>query len=174
MAEPIIIEFDNQLADHLTATRLLYKSSFWAKGDKVVAALLFASGILLLVAIGPRWWTLIWIPLAVCEWFNVLSPSRLQARLIFKQNPKFRETYHLRFSDDGIDFKTKSFDSRISWNHYSRILEDNSVILLMYGSRMYTVIPKRVFEDDSTLSAFREMVGRHIPGKSATAVPVTE
>src|SRR5207244_299090 len=115
-----------------------------------------------LVLVGPRWWTLVWFPLAICQWFNVLSPFRLRTRFFFRRNPKFLETYKLSFSDQGIRFKTNSIDASIAWTHYSRILEDEKVILLVYGSRMYTVVPKRAFSDSAQLPAFRNMIGQHI------------
>ena len=159
----IKLEFDNRLTEHLAAERLYYKSTFWCKADKMVAVLLVAFGVYLLATIGVRWWTIIWFPLAVAEWFNLFSLRPLQICVFFKRNPKFLETYHLTFSDDGIHFKTESIDSQLAWTHYERVLENNRVILLLYGSRMYTVIPKRAFADDSQIAAFRSLVSRCLP-----------
>ena len=114
---------------------------------------------------GIRWWTIAWFPAAFAEWFNLLSPRPLQVRVFFKRNPKFLETYRLSFSDAGLHFTTESFDSRIAWTHYTRVLENDRVILLIYGQRMYTVIPRRVFSDDSQYAVFMSLVRRHIPGE---------
>jgi YcxB-like protein len=122
-----------------------------------------------LIIVGPRWWTLVLLPLAIFQWFNLSNPYRLQTRFFFKRNPKFLETYRLSFSDNGIRFKTDSIDSNIAWTRYSRVLEDKQVILLVYGSRMYTVIPKRVFRDSAQLAAFSEMVRRHIASEKQNA-----
>ncbi len=168
-SNPLTLDFDNELADHVAADRLYYKSTFWSKCDKVVATILLLFGIACVSLVGFRWWTLIWFPLSLAEWFNWLSPRRLRVWLFFRRNPKFLETYHLIVSDNGIHFRTRSIDSSIAWTHYNRILEDESVILLIYGGWMYTVIPKRVFEDVAQLSAFRSLVGQHIPGSHATA-----
>jgi hypothetical protein len=159
---PITLDFDNQLSDHIAAERLYYKSTFWSKADKVVAALLLIFGIVSVAAVGVYWWTVIWFPLAIAEWFNLLSPRRLRVRFFFRRNPRFLESYHLSFSDSGIHFKTKSIDSNIAWTHYNRVLENDRVILLLYGGWMYTVIPKRVFKDVHELSAFRSLISQHI------------
>jgi hypothetical protein len=159
--EPIAIEFDNTLTGHLAAERLYYSATFWAKGDKVVAVLLVVGAGVLLAAGGPSWTALLFVA-AIAEWFNLLSPWRARAWYFFKRNPKFLETYRLTFSDSGIHFKTASIDSNIAWTHYNRVLEDERVMLLIYGPRMYTVIPKRVFADSAQLEAFRELVGRKI------------
>ncbi|HEY2760611.1 MAG TPA: YcxB family protein [Pirellulales bacterium] len=158
MEDSVFVEFDNELADHLRAGRLYYKSTFWAKGDRFVAILLVVGGAILTVV--GHWWALLLIPLAVAKWLYLLPPSEFV--LFFKRNPKFLETYHLSFSENGIHFKTESIDSTIAWSHYNKVLEDQNVILLIYGSRMYTVIPKRVFSDASQLKAFREIVARQI------------
>ena len=161
--EPVRISFDNQQADLLAAERLYYRHSVWSKLDKLVAIMLFAVGVFSVWGAGPAWWTLIWFPLAAAEWFNLLSLKGLWVRYSFKRNPKFHETYRLSFSHDGIGFKTASIDSTIRWSHYTRALENESLFLLIYGSRMYTVVPKRAFADPSEIDSFREIVSRNIP-----------
>lgn len=161
MAESIQIDFDNELADHLRAARLFYKSTFWAKGDRVVAVILVFSGACLL-AIGRHWWAIVLFPIAIAEWFNVLTPSTVLTRVFFRRNPKFLEKYHLDFSDAGIHFNTATINSQVAWNHYRKMLEDDKVILLIYGTKMYSVIPKRAFRDSSQLEAFSDLVKRHI------------
>ena len=42
------------------------------------------------------------------------------------------------------------------------------VVLLIYGTRMYTVIPKRAFVDAEQRARFMELVGQHV-GKAASA-----
>ena len=103
--EAVELTFDHRLADHLAADRLYYQSTLMAKVDRVVAALLVVLGTLVTWKAGPRWWTLIWFPLAFAEWFNLLTLRPLQIMYWFKQNPKFRETYHLTFGAGGIRFR---------------------------------------------------------------------
>src|SRR5262245_53467029 len=160
--EPITIEFANRLSDHLAAQRLYYKSTLGWKMDKAVAVLLTAFGSVLVVRVGVRWWSLIWFPLGLAEWLNLLSIHGLRTRIAFKSNPKFRETYRLTFSDEGVHFKTTSIDSKIAWTHYTGTLEDGTVILLIYGRWMYTVIPKTAFDDRAQLTAFTNLVNQYV------------
>lgn len=97
----------------------------------------------------------------------MLSVRPLQVRFFFKRNPKFLENYHLTFSDSGIDFKTKSLESKLAWTHYTHVLENDVVILLIYGTRMYTVIPVRAFSDGVQHARFMSLVRRHVPGRLA-------
>ena len=126
----------------------------------MVAVVLLMSG-RLDAGCGQRWWTLLWFPLALLEWFHLLSPGPHLTRFWFHRNPKFREPYELAFDDEGIRFRTPTIDSHLAWATYSRVLEDERVWLLVYGSRMYTVVPKRAFDDEGRRT-FRDLVSRHV------------
>ena len=160
--ETVSLSFDNVLADHLAAERLYYKSTVFAKVDKVVAAILLLMGAFSTWGAGAHWWTLVFFPLAFLEWFNLLSVRPLVIRRWFKHNPKFSETYHVVLDPGGIHFRTKSIDSRVTWEHYSKVLEDDRLWLLVYGMRMYSVIPKRVFKGDDEVARFRSLVAQNI------------
>ena len=166
MMSPVVLEFDNRLAEHLAAERLYYRSTFWFKVDKVVAIHLLIFGVFAVVVAGIRWWTVVWFPLAILEWFNLLSFRPLLIRFFFKRNPKFLEKYHLTFSDSGIDFKTKSLESKLAWTHYTHVLEGERVTLLIYGPQMYTVIPSRAFLDGEQHDRFRLLVRKYVLGSA--------
>ena len=163
--QSIELTFDNQLSDHLAAERLYYKSTLFWKLDRVVAVVLVGVGTYMVWAAGARWWTLIWFPLAVAEWFNALSTRPLQIKYWFKHNPKFRGTYHLTLDRTGLHFRTRSMESHLEWGFFSRVLENGRLCLLVYGTRMYSVIPKRAFKSQAELDSFRSLVHGSV-GKS--------
>jgi hypothetical protein len=101
-AESVSVSFDNRLEEFIAADRLYYQSTAFAKIDKVVAALLVFAGVLLIYAVGLRWWTTIPFLLAILEWFNLLSPRPLIIGYWFKRNPKLYSTYQLTFTSAGI------------------------------------------------------------------------
>src|SRR5262249_30077136 len=142
-ALPIQLTYKNNLSEQLSAERLYYKSTILSKIDKFVAIALVAFGIFMVSLVGLRWWALIWFPLALGEWFNLLSPRPLQIIYWFRNNPKFRETYHLAFDRGGLHFRTDTIESRLKWDYFTRLLENRQLCLLVYGRRMYSVIPKR-------------------------------
>ena len=163
----VTLEFENRLEDHLHADRLYSSHGVLAKVDKIVAVLLALTGAALVVMAGTRWWAYVPFPLAVAEWFDLFSIRPLQIRVAFKSNPKFRERYSLRFSEEGIHFKTATIDSTLKWDHYHACLESDRVFLLVYGKRMYTVLPKRAFQGPPQIDDFRELV----KNKVAPAIP---
>ena len=165
-SDPISISFNNELKDHLAAQRALYSRGRMAKMDKVVAIAAFCFGVYLVTLTGPRWWTVIWFPIAVVTWFDLLSISGLRMRIWYRSNLKFKETYHLVFSGEYIHFRTASIDSTIQWTHYERIVETPHAFLLMYGTALYTLIPKRCFDSAGSLDKFRTFVQHQIPKRA--------
>jgi len=83
--------------------------------------------------------------------------------LVFRREPKFRDEYSLTFSPDGIHFHTAHIDSNLAWKLYSRALVDAHSYLLYYGSRTFTVIPKRVFQNTEQQAAFDQLLTQHVP-----------
>jgi len=165
---PISLEFDNRLDEHLHADRLLYSRGVLAKVDKGVAALLLAAGVAGVALAGVRWWTLVFFPLSVAEWFNLLSIRPLQIRSAFRSNPKFKERYTLVFGEEEIHFRTATVDSHLKWDHYGSWMESDRIFLLVYGRRMYTVVPKRAFSDATRLEEFRQFLGNKLTPASGS------
>lgn len=160
---PVSISFINELRDHLEAQRILYSRGALAKLDKVVAVLSFGLGVYCITFFGLHWWTVIWLPLAIMEWFDLLSLTRWRTKIEFQRNPKFREEYHLTFSRENIHFRTASIDSTLQWTHYERVIESPGLFLLMYGKGLYTLIPKRCFGSEDELNAFQTLLKEKIP-----------
>ncbi len=82
--------------------------------------------------------------------------------LAFRRDPKFRDDYSLTFSPEGIHFRTVNIDSHLQWSIYSRALIDAHSYVLYYGSRQFTVIPKRVFQSTEQRQAFEELLAQHV------------
>ena len=81
-------------------------------------------------------------------------------RQYFRGDPKFRDQYEMIFSDEGISLKTRQIDSKLAWSLYTRVIEGQSLYLLIYGKdvRTMTLIPKRVFQNKAQETAFRELL----------------
>jgi hypothetical protein len=83
-------------------------------------------------------------------------------RFSFRSQPKFRDDYSLRFSPQGIHFRTAHIDSDLQWSMYTSALVDAHSFILYYGSQQFTVIPKRVFQDVLQLQTFEELLGQNV------------
>jgi hypothetical protein len=93
-------------------------------------------------------------------------------RQYFRGDPKFREQYEMIFSDEGISLKTRQIDSKLAWSLYTRVIEEQSLYLLIYGKdiRTMTLIPKRVFQNKAQETAFRELLKTRIADSSLRQV----
>jgi len=163
--DAVTITFQPEADDHVAAERLYDRQSRWAVADRVVAVILALVGASATLVVGARWWTLVWFPLALLEWFHLLTVRPFLTRLWFRQNPKFLEAYRLECDDSGIQFHTASIDSTLAWSHYDRALEDANVWLLVSGPRMYTVLPKRAFTPESE-QTFRALLTRNLTART--------
>jgi hypothetical protein len=83
--------------------------------------------------------------------------------LVFRREPKFRDDYALTFSQEGIHFRTAHIDSQLQWSMYLRALVDVHSYLLYYGSRQFTMIPKRVFQNAEQQQAFEQLLTQRVP-----------
>jgi len=82
--------------------------------------------------------------------------------IAFRRQPKFRDEYSLGFSPQGIHFQTAHIDSDLKWDLYTWALVDAHSFILYYGSRQFTVIPKRVFESPSQRQEFEQLLRQNV------------
>ena len=110
------------------------------------------------------------------HWFGVLSIVAsaffglilIAAFLIippvaFRHQPKFHDEYSLTFSPEGIHFRTDHIDSHLEWSIYSRVVVYAHTYLLYWGSRTFTIIPRRVFQNAEQQRAFEQLLAERIP-----------
>ncbi|MEN6520354.1 MAG: YcxB family protein [Armatimonadota bacterium] len=163
MAENITLKFRYTEQDYIAAMRLWYirVKKLRVKLDGIIALILAVFGAIawytfgysiefLIIIVGCVFLLLIFMAMVVIP------------RITFRSQPKFRDEYQLRFTEDGIDFKTQSIDSKLEWSLYSKLVEDDKSYLLIYGKSMFSAIPKRVFANQTEKEAFRELLKRKI------------
>ena len=150
-------------SDYVRALRAHYASRLRLRLDIVVTVILAGIGVYLWRSPSFHWLGVAFVVIAV-----VVSPSCLIAAftvippLVFRREPKFRDDYSLTFSPEGIHFRTAHIDSQLQWSMYSRALIDSHSYVLYYGSRQFTVIPKRVFQSADQQQAFEQLLTQHV------------
>jgi hypothetical protein len=82
--------------------------------------------------------------------------------IAFRSQAKFRDEYSLSFSPEGIHFRTAHIDSNLKWDLYTAALVDAYSFILYYGSRQFTVIPKRVFDSVSQRQTFEKLLAQNV------------
>src|SRR5262245_56359156 len=159
----VCVEIDHQVGEHVKAERLYYaKCSGMVRVDRVVAVLLLLVGIFGVATAGVRWWTVIWFVLAPLERVNRMSRPAFVVSYWFKPTPKVLEKNALTLSQAGIHLKPPTVESDLKWDLYQGIVEGEDLVLLIYGKRMYSEIPKRCFSSPEDLNAFQELANNQI------------
>lgn len=100
---------------------------------------------------------------SACIVIFLLAAFVVNPPLAWRYEPKFRDEYSLKFSPEGIHYQTAHIDSHIEWSFYTRVLVDAHSYLLYFGSRKFTIIPKRVLGSIEERGAFEELLAQFVP-----------
>jgi hypothetical protein len=92
----------------------------------------------------------------------LLAAFAVIPKIVFRSQPKFRDDYSLTFSPQGIHFRTANIDSDLQWSLYTSALVDEHSVILYYGSRQFTVVPKRVLQDVSQRQIFEHLLVQNV------------
>jgi len=156
------ISFRYLESDYVRALRAHYASRLRLRLDIVFVAVLAAIGIYLWQLPSSRWLGIACVGIAALFSLMLAVAFTVIPLLVFRREPKFRDEYSLAFSSEGIHFRTAHIDSRLQWSMYSNALVDAHSYVLYYGSRQFTVIPKRVFQSSEQQQAFEQLLTQHV------------
>lgn len=70
------------------------------------------------------------------------------------------------FSDAGIQAANADAASVMSWDSFHAAYETRDLFILPQTSAIMQILPKRLFQDDAQIAAFRELVQRHLGDKA--------
>ena len=162
MNSTINLSFRYLESDYVRALRAHYASHLRLRLDIVVAVVLISVGVYLLQSPSLHWLGLACIVISAAFALMLIAAFTVIPPLAFRRESKFRDDYSLMFSPEGIHFRTAHIDSQLQWSMYSRALVDAHSYVLYYGSRNFTVIPKRVFESVEQQQAFDQLLTQHV------------
>jgi hypothetical protein len=162
MNSTINLSFRYAQNDYVRALRAHYASQLRLPLDILVIIVLIGAGAYLWRSPNLHWLAVAAIALAAVFVLMLIAAFTVIPALAFRREPKFRDDYSLAFSAEGIHFHTAHIDSQLQWSLYSRALMDAHSYVLYYGSRQFTVIPKRVFQSDEQRQAFEQMLTERI------------
>jgi hypothetical protein len=163
MNSTVNLSFRYLESDYTRALRAHYASRLHLRLDIVVAIVLAGIGAYLWRSPGLHWLGVGCVLIAALFALMLVAAFTVIPRIAFRREPKFRDDYALTFTPDGIHFRTAHIDSQLQWSMYSRALVDSHSYVLYYGSRQFTVIPKRVLQNAEDQQAFEQMLTQHVP-----------
>lgn len=162
MNSTINLSFRYAESDYVLALRAHYATRLRLRLDIVVTIILAGIGAYLWRSQGLQWLGITCIVVAVAFSLILIAAFTIIPPLAFRREPKFRDDYSLIFSPEGIHFRTAHIDSQLQWSMYSRALIDAHSYVLYYGSRRFTVVPKRVFQSAEQQQAFEQLLIQHV------------
>lgn len=80
-----------------------------------------------------------------------------QPGIFYDKIDKFKQQYHLEFRDNKILFKTDDINSELEWNFYEALWENKNFFYIIHSKEMYTLIPKRVFNNEMEIIEFKNL-----------------
>ncbi|UYI79143.1 MAG: YcxB family protein [Fusobacterium varium] len=95
---------------------------------------------------------LLFIILAILMILYIFQPG-----MFYDKIDKFKQQYYLEFKDDKILFKTDDISSELEWNFYEALWENDDFFYIIHSKEMYTLIPKRVFNNEMEMIEFKEL-----------------
>jgi hypothetical protein len=163
MSETVNLSFRYCRSDIVRAMRSHYASRMRPRFDMIMAVLLAAVGAYLWRSPSSHWSGVFFVGASALFVFFLFAAFVVVPPLAFRLNPKYRDDYSLTFSPEGIRFRTLHIDSQLQWGLYSRTLVDAYSYILYYGPAMFSVIPKRIFQDAEQERAFEQLLAQHVP-----------
>lgn len=167
MFESVRLKFKYTEQEYRAAVRvyMLHTPRVLIRTSLSVALMTFAVFMMSLFADAGLLSGLLWAALlltVIASNIFYLTPKRL-----FRGEPKFRDEYTLEFSDEGIHATTINADSKLNWRLYTKAVEHKNLYLLIYGTYMMTVVPKRAFISAEQEMEFRGLLSRNLGFKSS-------
>ncbi len=162
MSETVSLLFRYAESDYVRALRAHYSSRLRVRLDIVAAIVAALLGAYSWRSPDYHWLSVICVTASVVFLLILFAAFVVIPPLAFRSEAKFRDDYSLTFSPDGIHFRTAHIDSQLQWNMYSRALIDEHSYVLYYGSRQFTVIPKRVFQNAEQQQVFEKLLTQHV------------
>ncbi len=162
MNSTINLSFRYSESDYVRALRAHYGSHLHLRIDIVATVVLIGTGAYLWPSPSLHRLGLVFVAVAFAFALMLVAAFAVIPSLAFRRERKFRDDYSLTFSPEGIHFRTAHIDSQLQWGMYSRALIDAHSYVLYYGSRQFTVIPKRVFQSSEQQHAFEQLLAQHI------------
>ena len=161
MSEPVTLIFTHREKEYVAATRLFYARVYHTRFRIIVSSIVVSLGLFLLnvdLLLGTVAIVVGLILLVINFYAHFVTPVQQ-----FRRNARFQEEYDLRFSEDGLLFRSKNQESKLQWSFYSRLWETPNYYFLFYDKDLFTLVPKRVFTSNQQQWAFQDLLRRKIP-----------
>jgi len=149
--------------DYVRAMRAHYALRLRLRLDITVAVVAAPLGVYLWHSPESRWYGMALVSVSAVFTLLLIAAFGIIPHLAFRREMKFRDEYTLAFSPDGIRFHTEHIESQLQWSLYSHALVTADSYILYYGEAVFSLIPKRVFQNAEQQAVFEELLSQKVP-----------
>lgn len=163
------IRFHLDWNEYYEAKEFLLRDRYPVTPEKI------AGGLLLIVS--ALWFFLdslnVYAIIVLAAGLTVLLAAPMIRRWIvwrkWRREPFYRIEHIVSVSEDGVKYLMGQTKSDLDWLYYQRMIESPAGFLLIYGNDSFNFLPKRAFQGEEMIIAFREMAMKKLKGHEASA-----
>lgn len=145
LALPLTLRYRPNPAEQLEAARAYRRTTRKFIAYRVVSVLAVGVAIWsIFLSDGAEVMALIWLALAAFTWFD---PLPLLLTWISARGGASAPPYTAVFDDQAVTFDVGGQKIRRAWERYSRLIETPTLLVLVYGSWAYSIVPRRAIGD---------------------------
>ena len=143
--EEIYVEYQADIKNYFEAAEY-YRKNKMKKNifDRIMEIFVVLIGIYMLT-IGNFILGIIFVVFGVLLLLRILEKA--VTYLYFKMYIAKRGTQKLFISNEKMRYVLKDIKSDVDWNYYKDFIETPNTVLLLYGKKQYSVIPKKAFDN---------------------------
>jgi hypothetical protein len=132
-------------------------------------------GILLLSTGYLGWATESWSPIIsvaffmgvvvamISLFFVIYIPNR--AKKIFDQQKELHLPFKMRFGEDGLHFENSIGQATRPWEMFVKWKEDKNILMLYHSDVMFSMLPKRLMNDETIVFVRDQLKKKNVPEK---------
>lgn len=158
----VVLDFNYSQRDCVRAWRRHFREKLNLALDLVAIVVLAAFGLFQWRASGFGLAALVSLAMSAALALIVVIALFAIPQLAYRKSDKLKQPYHLEFSEDAIEFRTRDIESRLQWHLYGRVLIDRHSYLLYHGKDEFTIVPKWVFANRDARQAFERLLERKV------------
>lgn len=167
MSKQVNLTYSYTKYEYIAATQLLYERILRTRFKFFVGLIVSSIGLLGLLyfgnsPVGIASIFILMLLIGVGSAMDNFFKHYVEPRRNYETGMTIGNQYFLSFTEECIVSRIKNAESKIEWSFYDEVVESTQFYFLRYGKNTFTLIPKRLFSDNTQEAIFRELLQRKI------------
>lgn len=163
------IRFHLDWNEYYEAKEFLLRERYPISPEKIVGGLLLIVSALWFFLDSLNMYAILGLAAGLAVPLTAPMIRRWNVRRKWQREPFFRIEHIVSVSEDGVEYLMGQTKSDLNWLYYQRMIESPAGFLLIYGNDSFNFLPKRAFQGEEMIIAFREMATKNLKGHEASA-----